>query len=278
VKKSRGALAADGSEPATLRGTARIVSWGLALWGGEQLAASAFAQNTLAMAGVQAALAEWGAGRLGIAWSDPGTSSTAAPPRSATSWTVVGRRIARGASLGFATAALVALAAIATRAAFVAPALAAPAGLSATPLLVGLVVAALGAVRDELLLRGVVLGASRLLPVTVALLACGGAAAAVRLGTDGVVTSALAADALRGVALGGVWVRDRGAWMACAANTAWTWTMTFLLRGGGMDLRFVSPSGADGGTGLVVLAVVAVAALLWALAGCRAARRVASAG
>ncbi len=276
MKKASVALAADANEPATLRGTAKIVSFGLALWGGEQLAADAFAQNTLAMLAVQAALAEWGSGRLGIAWSDSPTSRTARPPEAAPTWNVVGRRVARGASFGFGAAAVVAIVALAARSAVLAPV--APAGLAVTPLLVGLVVAALGSVRDELLLRGVVLGASRLLPVSVALLACGAAAAAARLGSAGIVTSALAPEALRGVALGALWVRDRGAWMACAANTAWTWAMGPLLGGGLVDLRFASGAGGEGGTGLVVLAVLATVAFLWALAGRRPAGRGAPVG
>ncbi len=251
---------AAGREPATLAAAAKIVFWGLVFWGGEQLAAGAFERNELAMAMVQAALAEWGAGRMGIAWSDP-----SAPPAT---WDSVARRAARGAALGIGAAGAVAVVALAMRSAVVSAG-----ALALTPLVVGLVIAALGAVRDELLLRGVVLGATRLLPLPVALLACGAAAVAARLGIDGIVTSALAPTALRGVALGALWVRDRGAWMACAANTAWTWMTGPILGGGLLDVRFASRAGADGATGLVVLAIAAVLASLWARDGFRAARR-----
>ena len=140
--------------------------------------------------------------------------------------------------------------------------------------MVGLVIAALCAVRDEILLRGVVLGATRLLPAPAALLACGVAAAAARLGIDGVFTSALAPEALRGVALGALWVRDRGAWMAWAANTAWTWTTGPVFGGGLLDVRFASRAGPEGLSGLIILALAAAAASFWALDGARAQRRI----
>jgi hypothetical protein len=246
-------------EPATLAGTAKIVFWGLVFWGGEQLAAGAFERNELARGAVQAALAEWGAGRMGIAWTDP-----RAP---APTWSAIARRSTRGAAFGVGASVAVVVVALAARSAVVSQG-----GVALTPLLVGLVIAVLGAVRDELLLRGVVLGATRLLPLSLALLACGVAAAAARLGTDGLFTSALVPEALRGVALGALWVRDRGAWMACAANTAWTWTTSSVFGGGLLDVRFESGASAESVPGLVILALAAVAASLWALGGARSAR------
>jgi len=148
--------------------------------------------------------------------------------------------------------------AVGTRAAVVAP------GEPAIgALLVGLFVAALGAVRDELLLRGVVLRATRLLPVGGTLVACGLAAAAARLGTDGAITLALVPEALRGAALGAIWVRDRGAWMACAANAAWIWTMGPVLGGNLLDVRFTGEA-TTGPASIVVLAVASLLAALWA--------------
>jgi hypothetical protein len=235
VKGGASAPAPISSAPATLTGAARVVVWGLAFWGGEQLVAAAFVRSAMATELIQAALATWGAGPMGIAWSEP--------PGPA--WPAVGRRVARGAAAGFGAAAWVAVVAMAGHAAVVARGEAA-----ASSLLVGLAAAALGAVRDELLLRGVVLGATRLLPVSVSLIACGLAAAAAR---------------------GALWVRDRGAWMACAANTAWTWTMGSLLGGGLVDLRFAARTGgADSGAALAVLAVAAAAASFAALGAPRA--------
>ena len=245
--------ASDPDAPATLGDTAKVVTWGLVFWGGEQLAAAAFEKNATAMVAVQAALAEWGAGRIGIAWSD----ARAPVP----TWTAVGRRAALGSALGFGCAVLAAAVAVAVRSAVVVVA----SGPAIGALLLGLAVAALGAVRDELLLRGVVLRAARLLPVGAALIACGLAAAAARFGIDGRLTAALVPEALRGVALGALWVRDRGAWMPCAANAAWAWTTGPVLGGSLLDVRFVDDAGGAGAAStLAILAIAAVAASAWA--------------
>jgi len=241
---------ADIDARATLADAAKVVAWGLVFWAGAQVAAGVFERNAIAMVVVQAALAEWGAGRMGIAWSDPRVH--------APSWPAIGRRAAVGAALGLGCAALVAGVAIALRAAVVVrgePA--------AGALLVGLLVAVLAAVRDELLLRGVVLRATRLLPVGAMLVACGLAAAAARLGVDGSITAVLIPEALRGAALGALWVRDRGAWMACAANAAWTWTTGPVFGGNLLDVRFASDA-ASVACSMAVLAVATVAASLWA--------------
>ncbi len=241
---------ADVDAPASLADSAKVVVWGLVFWGGVQVAAVGLERNAFAMVVVQAGLAEWGAGRMAIAWSDPKSD----PP----AWPAIARRVGMGAALGIACAALVAGSAVALRAATVV------AGEFAIgPLLVGLFVAAMGVVRDELLLRGVVLRATRLLPVGGTLVACGLAAAAARLGTDGAITLALVPEALRGAALGALWVRDRGAWMACGANAAWTWTMGPVLGGNLLDVRFGGDA-TSGASSIAVLAIASVAAGLWA--------------
>jgi hypothetical protein len=76
------------------------------------------------------------------------------------------------------------------------------------------------------------------LPPAGALAACGLAAAAARFGLDGHASFALVPDALRGVALGAIWMIDRGAWMACAANAAFAWVLGDVLQGNLADLRF----------------------------------------
>lgn len=236
--------------PTRLSEAAKIVAWGIAVWGGVQLVASVLARHAAASLVAQVALAEWGAGTMAITWSDP----LASVP----SWKAVSQRVSRGAALGGGVAAAGIAGAVATHAAAIAPSTPA-----FGPLAVGLVVATLGAVRDELILRGVVLRATLgLLPVWAALVACGGAAAAARFGVDGVVTSAMASEALRGVALGGLWLTDRGAWMACAANAAWMWTGGSVVRGGLLDVRFLAESqGAP--SQMIVLAVAALSASLW---------------
>jgi hypothetical protein len=209
-----------------VRETAKVVGWGLALWAGVQLAAAIFSRNATAAVAVQAVLAEWGAGYLAIAWSDP---SAPVP-----SWNALGARAGKGAAIGVLAAALVVgVALLAHRASAVSspPAF----GLLA----VGLVVSVLGAVRDELLLRGVVLRATRgVLPTWAALVVCGAAAAAARFGVEGAMGVVLAGEAIKGAALGAIWVKDRGAWMAVAANTAWTWTIGSVVGGGLLDVRF----------------------------------------
>jgi hypothetical protein len=223
----------------------KAAAWGLVLWGGAQLAALVFASNETAAVAAQAALAAWGAGHVGVTWSDP---LVALPP-----WSAVARRAARGAGLGAAAAALVVVAALATHGARFFPG--AP---GAGALVVGLLVAALGAVRDELLLRGVVLRATReVLPAWATLPACGAVAASARWGVDGTVGLVLAVEGLRAVALGALWLRDRGAWMAWGANAAWMWGLGALTHGGLLDVRFV----AEPEAGVAALLVVALAAM-----------------
>ncbi len=232
--------------PASLPDAAKVVAWGLVFWGGVQLAGAAFEKNATATLLVQAALAEWGAGRIGIAWTE-GRALAASN---------LTRRIATGAAIGGGAAAIAVLLSLAVRAAALWP---------ATPalgaLFIGLATSSLAAVRDELLLRGVVLRATRgLLPPWAALLAAGATAAAASFGASSASGALLLGEALRGVALGGVWQRDRGAWMACAANAVWMWAFGAVTRGGLLDVRFGTEPQASAPT-LAVLAVAAAAAV-----------------
>jgi len=205
--------------PTPIARAARGVALGLALWGGLQLAAYAFPRNVTATLVIQAALAEWGAGALGVAWSDPASPGA--------TWKAIRWRVAGGAALGFAASALTVAVALAMHAASFAGA--SPAG---GPLALGALVAALTAVRDELVLRGVVLRSmGGLLGAPLAVLLCGGVAAAARLGLDGSITLGVAAEAFRGVALAALWMYGRGAWMAFGANSAWTFVLGSALRG-----------------------------------------------
>jgi len=220
-----------------------------------QLVGALFERNATAAVAIQAALAEWGAGMMGIAWSD-----RLAPPPTAGS--ILGR-VGRGALLGAAAAAAVVGASLATHGA---------ARVSTPPavgaLVLGTLVACLAAVRDELLLRGTVLRLTHgVVPVWAGLLACGAAAAAARFGTAGAGGLALVVEGLRGAALGGLWVRDRGAWMACAANAAWAVALGPAVHGGAFDVRFATEADA-GAAALVVVGAAAAAALgasLWPL-------------
>ena len=243
---------------APLRRTSKTVLYGLGFYAATQLAGAFLAKNAVAADAVQAALAEWGAGRIGIAWSDP----TEPPPV----WTALATRAARGAAMGIAVAATVVVFALATRAASLAP---------NTPLVgqlvVGLLASVLGAVRDELLLRGVVLHAlDGWASSPWRVVACAGAAAAASWGTGHANVVELAIAAASGATLAAVWLHDRGAWMAVGANTAWTWASGTLLRGGLLDVRARSGAWGGGDVGLqgslavaLVLTVVAVAACAW---------------
>lgn len=236
----------DPTAPAVVGRAAKIAGWGLLFLGAVQLAAVVLERRPAALALVQAAMAEWGAGLMGIAWSDP----LAPTPTAA----AIGRRAARGAALGGAAAVVVIVVALATGGASRAPS--AP---SVGSLAVGLFASALAAVRDELLLRGIVLRTTRgLLPTWASVLACGAVAAAAHFGVEGAFTASIAAEALRGIALGALWVRDRGVWMAFAANASWMWTLGSLAHGGLVDVRFAAEP--DGGTSAI--AVLAAAAIL----------------
>jgi hypothetical protein len=241
----------DPTAAPTLKDAAKVAGWGLVFWGGAQFAATVFERNATAAVAVQAGLAEWGAGRLGIAWSDP----LAPIP----TWQQIARRAGLGAALGGGVACLVVVSALATRSAEIAERSLGP-GLLA----IGLVVSLLTAARDELLLRGIVLRATRgLLPWWVSLLACGAGAAAARFGLEGVLGVGLLVEALRGVALGSLWLADRGAWMAVGANAAWSWTLGAIVRGGLVDVRFAVEGDASPAA-LVVAAAAAIGAVLWA--------------
>jgi len=244
----------DPTAAPTVADATKVVGWGLAFWGAAQLAVAVFSKNATALVAVQAVLAEWSAGRIGIAWSDP----LAPMP----SWQAIGRRAGKGAALGAAAAVAVVVVALATKQA--ARAVGSPGG---GLLAVGLVTALLSAVRDELFLRGVVLRATRgLLPAWAALLACGAGAAAAGFGVGHAAGLALVIEALRGVILGAIWIRDRGAWMAVGANAAWTWTLFSVMRGGVLDVRFATEADA----GFPALAVLLAAALAAGLSTRRA--------
>jgi hypothetical protein len=235
--------------PSSVRDAAKTTGWALALWGGVQAAAMVLERKPLALGMVQAAMAEWGAGRLGITWSDPW-----APLPSGAE---VARRAARGAALGAAVSGGVVVAALVTGGAT---------AVRGSPnvglLMVGLTSAVLTAVRDELLLRGVVLRVTRgLFPTWAAVMTCGAAAAAARFGVDGSVSAAVPADALRAVALAALWLRDRGAWMACAANASSIWALGSIVRGGLVDIRFPGEPEAGASAVAVLAAVAAVAAV-----------------
>ncbi len=228
---------------------------------------------------VQAFVVEWGAGRLGVAWSDP----EAPPPNGRQIAARLGKGVLFGAALGLFVLGFARLTGAATFTAWTF----APSGLA-----VGAAVAIFSAVRDELLLRGLVLRTFRhslggpASPVRLAV--CGAVAAAARVGQLGdeplvAVFSlsgliALASAALGGVCFATLWLRDRGAWMAFGAHTAWALLTTTVISGGVCDARWRSGGWGGGGglegsgaaaVGLAAIATVATYAWYRAVANTR---------
>jgi hypothetical protein len=232
---------------AALRASARIALQGTILYGAARFAGAFLAQYGVASVIVQTVIAEWGAGRLGIAWSDPRAKVPTAKE--------IALRGLRGAGMGLMAAVIVAGVVLATKVAILAPNVPAP-----IVALVGAVVPAFLAARDELLLRGLVLRVVAGTPAWARLAACGLAEAAAAYGDGALAPPALAAAFFGGVAYGTLWLRDRGAWLAWGAHAAFGWASTSLATGALVDLR--ATSGTSLGQSWVTAGSVAVVAAL----------------
>ncbi len=205
---------------------ARVVLWGIGIATAVQAAGAFLAQNRTGAVVAQVVIAEFGTGRLGVAWSDP-----LAPIQSATQ---ISKRVLRGAGLGAAAAVVLLGASVATHAAQLALG-----SFGIAPLVVGLLVAACVAARDELLLRGLVLRAlGPTAPFGYRLAVCGAAGVAYRFGVDPAVTwPALGFALLSSMALASLWIRDRGAWLAVGANAAFGFVTGPVAQGAVFDVR-----------------------------------------
>ncbi len=216
---------------AAAKETARVGLLGLAIYAGVQLIARVLEHNATGALGAQFVLAEAGLGKLGVAWSDP--HAPIATTRQIAARAMKGARYgatvaAAGIAIGLATRTL-------TRDN-------APPSLS--PLLLGTLVAAASAARDELLLRGLPLRLIEPLRASLGkhasaagLLLVAAAGVAARFGTPDASAPELIFAGASAVALGGVWLRDRGVWMAWGANAAFAMLAGPLVRGGLVDLR-----------------------------------------
>ncbi len=210
--------------------TFRVGAWGLLTYIGVSALTVIFKQNATGALGAQFVLAEFGMARLGVAWSDP----LAPMP---TTRDIV-RRVLGGARFGTVAAAAIILAGLAT---YELERMTSRPSLIASGL--GLLIAAATAARDELLLRGLPLRALTLLRAklggrgdALALVVVGLLSASARFGAGGHALD-VAVFGCAGVALGALWLRDRGAWMAWGANLAFTWFTGPLVRGGLIDIR-----------------------------------------
>lgn len=248
------------------RETFRIAAWGLLVYVGVSALTVIFRQNATGALGAQFVLAEFGMGRLGVAWSDPHAPMP-------TTRDIV-RRVLFGARFGTTAAAALVLAGLVTHQ--LAREASSP-SLAATA--VGLLISAATSARDELMLRGLPL---RALALTRKRLGTNGDALALgviallsgaaRWGAGG-HTLDVAVFSFAGVALGALWLHDRGAWLAWGANFAFTWFTGPLVRGGLVDIRSTGAT-ADVTSTLAALGVssaFAVLAAAWVLRRPRAA-------
>jgi len=247
---------------AKLRDAARVVFWGLVLYGGAALVGAKLSSRSVGALAVQMVLAEWGAGRLGVSWSDPAKDIPTAG--------AIARRIGRGALLGLGVAVFIVLVALATRGLVAHSNSPSPSELG-----IALFMACLIAARDELLLRGIPLRALRhACPPVLLVLVAGGAAAAAQYGVLSVSGAAqpveLAVSALLGVVFASLWLVDRGGWLAFGAHATWVFATGAVIRGGILDLRPTLGAWGGGDSGLsgsLVLAIglipVALVAMTW---------------
>jgi hypothetical protein len=235
-----------------LASAGRATAWTLGAWAAVQAAGAVLSHSALAAMALQAGITEWASGKAFVTWSDP-----LAP---APSPAAVRRRVGIGAAAGAAAAALVVGGAV-----LIAHASVAAATPAWSALLFGALAAVLAAVRDELLLRGMVLKVARSVGGFAAGIAlCGAAGAAARAGGDHVTPVAVLVDGLRGAALGAVWTRDRGAWMALGASTAWAWVLDAATGGALLDVRMGTGAPAESLAALLVVTVAATVAVGWA--------------
>jgi Type II CAAX prenyl endopeptidase Rce1-like len=249
------------SGPTALGEAARTVGWALALDTAVTSLGALLAQHRPGSLAAQAFAAEWGAGRLAVAWSDPEQT----PPSGA----VVARRVAKGALYGLGAAGVVLGFALLTHAATFGSTSPAP-----TDILMGVILAGLIAMRDELLLRGVVLRAFRhTLGQVGLLLTCAAVAAAARLGEAhdqplaSVAAPTLLVAGLSGLSFATLWLRERGAWTAWGAHTVWTAATTTAIDGSALQVRWATSAWGGDREGLSgSLAVASALALVAASA------------
>ena len=242
----------------------RVAFGGVGIYALARVAALLLESMSMPAAVAQAVIAEWGTGRLGVAWSDP----TQPVPTTA----AIARRAAIGAGVGVIAAAVVVGFLATTRAVILERATPAP-----SVIIVALITAGFYAMRDELLLHGLVMRALVTVHAPVMkVVACGVTSAAAAYGEMGAEPRAIAVQGLLGIVFGALWVRDRGAWPAWGAHTAWLFTTSLLMQGGVFEARVFAGSWGGGDAGplggtAAVIALLPLAA--GALAGSARARR-----
>lgn len=240
-----------------------VAVWGIVLFAGCRAFDVLLEAQSLAAAVAQVVLVEWGASRLGVVWTDP-----ASPPRTS----ALAKRVAQGAAVGFAVAALVIGTLVASRALTLEPV----ARAEIAVLAIGLFTAALHAWRDELLVHGIPLralsGTATASPLS-RTLACGVTSAGMALGRPDADPRTVFAAALVGVVFGVLWLQDRGALVPVSAHAAFRWASGALVSGGIVHGRLAADAWAGGNAGIlggtaavVALAPAGILAVVWAAA------------
>ena len=245
----------------------RVAFWGIGRYALARLAALLLQSMSMPAAVAQAVIAEWGVGRLGVAWSDP------AQPVPTTG--AIARRAGIGAGVGVIAAAVVVGFLATTHAVILERTTPA-----ASAIIVAIITAGFYAMRDELLLHGLVMRALVTVDVPILkVLACGLTSAAAAYGELGAAEPLpIAVQGLLGIVFGSLWVRDRGAWPAWGAHTAWLFTTSLLMQGGLFEARVFAGTWGGGDAGplggtAAVIALLPLAA--GALAGTARQRRTA---
>ena len=218
---------------AQLRDRARVVGGGVALFAVVQGIGAFMAQNHTGAVVAQVVVAELGTGWLGVTWSDP-----LAPMPTASA---MAKRALRGAAYGAAAGVVLIGTLVLARVGKVGAG-----AIGVSPIIMGLLMSAFGAARDELLLRGLPLRAlGPRTPLAWRLVVCGVAAGAFRFGVGpaGVTWTAVVFAALAGCALGALWIRDRGIWLAWGANATFGFVTATLAQGTLIDVT--TPKGLD---------------------------------
>jgi len=198
--------------------------YGALLFAGGEALRLVLTENATAAVIAPAIVAEWGAGRLGVSWSNPMEPVPTLADNA--------RRVGRGATIGLLGASIILAAAFVSKDITVVPQ--APAVVDA---LLGVVTPLFVAMRHELLAHGIVLrlllGTRNALLQTLVL---AGASVAYAYG-QGAAPAALPMALALGLVTGALYVRDRGGFRAVGAHAMWLYATHVLFRGGLVTFR-----------------------------------------
>ncbi len=242
-------------QSASTRAAARVALFGGMLFFGVALLGALLANMPLAALVAQAVAAEWGMGRLGLAWSDPLAREPTAKD--------IATRLGRGALLGMAPAAVILEWLHLTHTCDIAPS-----SFAWSSIGLGVMSATLTAVRDQILLVGlsrrVLVHVDHALP---RMLAAGALFAARSYSSETATWPEVIASFCFGAFAAAIFQRDRSAYGAVGMNIGWLLATQTLFHGALLDVRTLPSllSGGDAGMGggmaaAIVLGLCAVVA------------------